>query len=263
MLDGIAQGQGSGQGQSVPGAGVGGVGSNDIAGDIANQIAGGGSAGLNQILGGLDGQTQSFPKNQSASQEQSQAIAQGPNVPGNQNGVDISALTSGDAPGTGNNQIQGSGTGASDIKSSDIAGDIANQLAPGASAALAGAGLGENQNTGLAQGSGGNAQLIQVESTTITEPNGQVIATAIVLAGGQQAQAAAPAAITSQTAALPAEAKPTEPPSPVLDSTAEARSSMVVAESLTSNAENVPTERPAEGLNATVCILHDALYYCH
>jgi hypothetical protein len=67
LLGGIAQGQESSTGESEKAT----------AGNIANQIAGGGSTGLDQIISGLNGQKQSGAKNQSITQEQGQAKEKG------------------------------------------------------------------------------------------------------------------------------------------------------------------------------------------
>jgi hypothetical protein len=67
LLGGIAEGQGSSKGEGEKG----------IAGDIANQIAGGGVPGLDEIIGGLDKQNQSGAKNQSITQEQGQTKEKG------------------------------------------------------------------------------------------------------------------------------------------------------------------------------------------
>jgi hypothetical protein len=71
LLNGIAEGQGNTQDQKPkPNTG-------NIGADLANQIAGGGAPSIDQIVGGLAGQGQGGAKNQSASQEQGPALAQG------------------------------------------------------------------------------------------------------------------------------------------------------------------------------------------
>jgi hypothetical protein len=67
ILGGLAEGGGS----SKPESGKA------NAGDIANQIAGGGSPGLDQIIGGLNKENQSGAKNQSIAQEQGQTKERG------------------------------------------------------------------------------------------------------------------------------------------------------------------------------------------
>jgi hypothetical protein len=69
LLGGLAQGQASSKGESGKAS----------AGDIANQIAGGGSQGLDQIIGGLNKQNEDGAKNQSITQEQGQAKDKGDN----------------------------------------------------------------------------------------------------------------------------------------------------------------------------------------
>jgi hypothetical protein len=63
ILGGLAQGGGSSKSES----------GKANAGDIANQIAGGGSPGLDQIISGLNKENQSAAKNQSIAQGQGQA----------------------------------------------------------------------------------------------------------------------------------------------------------------------------------------------
>jgi hypothetical protein len=67
LLGGLAQGQANSKGES----------DKANAGDIANQIAGGGSPGLSQIIGGLNKQNEGGAKNQSITQEQGQAKEKG------------------------------------------------------------------------------------------------------------------------------------------------------------------------------------------
>jgi hypothetical protein len=63
LLNGIAEGQGTTQDQKPkPNTG-------NIGADLANQVAGGGSPSIEQIVGGLTAQGQGVAKNQSASQE--------------------------------------------------------------------------------------------------------------------------------------------------------------------------------------------------
>lgn len=118
ILGGLAQGGGSSNsGSSKPNAG-----------DIANQIAGGGSPGLDQIISGLNKENQSGAKNQSIAQGQGQAKEKG---------------------------------------------DINGKAQAGA----------QNGGAGLA---------IQIETTTITEANGQQITTEIIKEVGSGAKAAPP-----------------------------------------------------------------------
>lgn len=81
LLNGIAQGQESNAGgNNKPSTG-------SIGGDIANQIAGGGSPGIDQIIGGINGQSQTGAKNQGALQEQGQAKGKGGGIAGGQAGA--------------------------------------------------------------------------------------------------------------------------------------------------------------------------------
>lgn len=76
LLDGIAQGQTGDerqkQGQSADRVGSGVGQSSDVGGDIANQIAGGGSPSINQILNGFGQPSQNAPANLSTIQGQGQ-----------------------------------------------------------------------------------------------------------------------------------------------------------------------------------------------
>jgi hypothetical protein len=103
LLNGVAQGQNQG---GDPGRVGSDITTNNVGADLANQIAGGGSTGINDILNSLNGQDQSASTNDSTPQEQGQMSAQGA---ASQN--------------TGN-------VGPGDINSSNIAADLANQLAP-------------------------------------------------------------------------------------------------------------------------------------
>jgi hypothetical protein len=81
LLNGILQGQeNNAGGNNKPSSG-------SIGGDIANQIAGGGSPGLDQIVGGINGQSQASAKNESALQEQGQAKGKGESIAGGQAGA--------------------------------------------------------------------------------------------------------------------------------------------------------------------------------
>lgn len=271
LLAGITQGQGNGQaqsqGQSTGRVGTGDLKTSNIGGDLANQIAGGSSPSIDQILNGLNGQRQSGSRNESAAQEQGQVMEQGQNNPqvqnspldsrpprGQGNELDVGALIS--SQGTGEGRSQGSAALGSDINSSDVAGDIANQLASNGQAYPNGQGEGRGQR------GGGNAQPIQIKETIITEVNGQQIQTAIIEAGGQQAQAEASPATTSYAQAPPlAEAQPTTPPpKPEAQMPAEAQKSTPAIEMPMSTAGAESTTARAEGWNATVCIMDHSLY---
>jgi hypothetical protein len=195
LLNGIAQGQGQR-------SGTGDISTDDVGGDLANQIAGGGSTSIDNILSGLDGQKQGAPANQtSISQGQGQSPAQAASQGGNQGtGSDInSSNIAGDLA----NQLAPK-PGSSESSVADVAGDLANQLAPNGQGQLPPPPQAE------AQQNGSNAQPIQVVSTVITEANGQKIATALVEAAPQQAAAPSPAAAgeapTGELSSAPAEA---------------------------------------------------------
>jgi hypothetical protein len=191
LLTGIAQGQGQRSGS-------GDISTSDVGGDLANQIAGGGSTSIDSILSGLDGQKPGASTNQTSipqgqGQSQRQNPEQVPSQGGTQNiGSDInSSNVAGDLanqlapkPAAGENSVN------------DIAGDLANQLAPNGQGQL------PPPTQAEAQQNGSNAQPIQVISTVITEANGQKLATALVEAAPQQAAAPSPAAAGEASAAV-------------------------------------------------------------
>jgi hypothetical protein len=160
LLNGVAQGQGQR-------ASAGDITTNNVGADIANQIAGGSSTSIDDILNGLNGQDQTPPINQSTPQEQGPAAAQS----GNQ-GI-RNDINSGDIAGDLANQLASkAGSGENSVQ--DVAGDLANQLVPNGQEQL------PQSSQASAQQSGGNAQIIQVVSTMITEADGQKIATAVI-----------------------------------------------------------------------------------
>jgi hypothetical protein len=69
LLNGVAQGQGQR-------ASTGDIAANNVGADIANQIAGGSSTSIDDIINGLDKQGQTPPTNRSTSQEQGQTSAE-------------------------------------------------------------------------------------------------------------------------------------------------------------------------------------------
>ncbi|EFQ92601.1 hypothetical protein PTT_10259, partial [Pyrenophora teres f. teres 0-1] len=139
LLAGIAQSQGQ-----KPSTGD--IVSSDIAGSLANQVAGGSTPSINDVLNGLNGQQQSGTNSQSTSQQQGQTApvgttpqaAQGIAPGGSQSAPGVVSGSSQPAQGVapGANQAassttqSGSPRPASDINTSNPAGDLANQLAP-------------------------------------------------------------------------------------------------------------------------------------
>jgi len=218
LLNAGAQGPGQQQGQGQPPAlkpaGPSDINTSNVGADLANQIAANGTLGLAPAAG------------------PPQAAAPAPAIQAAQPAAPAAAAS---ASG------QGLGPkGPSDINTSNIAGDLANQLAPvpgavsgvsgqppanndiGAALAnqIAGVGAVAGQSPS-AQGevaaaqSGGAAGLavVEIRSTIIQEVNGQQIATAVIIGQGQQAAAAAPAATGAPPAAAPpAPAPPAEAP---------------------------------------------------
>ncbi|KAF1840035.1 uncharacterized protein K460DRAFT_372008 [Cucurbitaria berberidis CBS 394.84] len=110
LLDEITQGQRNGQGKGV---GSGAIKDNNIAADLANQIAGGGSPSIDQILNALNGQEQGR-KNSGAAK--GQGGTQGIEI-----GVGVLIGGNGKGHGGGRNQSQS----ARPIGTGNIAGDNA------------------------------------------------------------------------------------------------------------------------------------------
>lgn len=139
-------------------------------------------------------------------------------------------------------------------QSNDVAGDLANQIAGG------GATVGESQSNpqgqvAAAQSGSAGPVVVEVKQTIIQEANGQQIQTAIVeqQAQGQQPAAApapieAPVTTTPQALAPSAEVKPTEPSAVMLAFT-EGQSNATAAE-----AAPKPST-PVEGMSVMVCTL--------
>ena len=221
LINAGAQGPGQQQGQGQPQppalkpAGPSDINTSNIGGDLANQVGANGSLGLAPAAG------------------PPQAAAPAPAIQAAQPAASASAGGQGLGP-----------KGPSDINTSNIAGDLANQLAPvpGAVSGVSGqppanndiGGAIANQLAGVgavagqspsAQGqvaaaqSGGAAGLavVEIRSTVIQEVNGQQIATAVIIGQGQQAAAAAPAATGAPAppaAAPPAAEAPAAMPVP-------------------------------------------------
>lgn len=256
---GQQQGPGQAQPQSqTPGAlrpaGPSDIDTSNVGADLANQIAENGTA---------------------------------PAVPGQTPGESPAAAAPASGQGLGQGQGQGlRPAGPGDIDTSNIAGDLANQLAPApgvngqrpASNAVAGelanqiAGGGAPSRQGqlaVAQSGGAGLAVVEIRSTIIQEANGQQIATAVIeqLGQGQQQAAApapteAPAPPAPQEPAAPAQAPPAEAP-PAQAPPAEAPAVMPVpsetlirssAAEAAASPESQPTQLPAEGISANVRI---------
>jgi hypothetical protein len=197
LLNGVAQGQGQG-------ASTGDSTANNVGADIANQIAGGNSNSIDEILNGLNGQGQAPPTNQSTTQVQGQAASQGASPAGSQGmGSDIdSSNIAGDLA---NQLAPKAGSGENSVQ--DVAGDLANQLAPNGQGQL------PSQSQVGVQQSGGDAQTIQVVSTIILEANGQKITTTVIEAAASgEAMTLTPPAVSSLSAVTPV-STPSEAPS--------------------------------------------------
>lgn len=230
LLNAGAQQQGPGQAQpqgQTLGLGPTGptdINTSNIGGDLANQVAANASSSTAQ------GQTLGQPPAAGPPQLAAQAPPAG------------APQSAAGAPTSGQGQGQGlRPAGPSDINTSNIAGDLANQLAPAPGVSgqrpasndiggdlanqIAGVGVPASQAQPQAQGQvaaasgGAGLVVIGVKSTIIQEANGQQIATAVIeqLGQGQQAAAVpaatgAPALAAPQAPAPPAQAPPAEAP---------------------------------------------------
>lgn len=158
-----------------------------------------------------------------------------------------------------NQLAPGPGVNGQRPASNDVAGDLANQIAEGG--ASAGQGQPQGQEAAGQQRGSAGAAIIEIRSTIIQEANGQQLATAVV-EPGQEQQAAAPAAPTEAPAmtppqppappAPPAEARPTEAPA-AMPAPVEPQSQSTAAEAA-SKPEAQPTQPPAEGMSAMVSV---------
>lgn len=267
-----------------PTVGTGDINTSNVGADLANQVAGFGTtpAAQGQIPGQSPaaGQAQPAPQAQAAEAARPAAEAQ----PAAEARPSAGAQAAAEARPSGPAQGQGlRPSGPSDINTSNIAGDLANQLAPapgvsgqrpasndvagdlanqlaGGGAAPVGQGQSSPQGQGqlaAAQSGGASAAIIEIKSTIVQEPNGQQIATLAIEGQGQgQQPAAAPApteapAMTAPQAPAPAaEARPTEAPAAML-APAEPQSKSTAAEAAP-KPETQPTQPPAEGMSAMV-----------
>ena len=248
LINAGAQGPGQQQGQGQPQppalkpAGPSDINTSNIGGDLANQVGANGSLGLAPAAGppqaaapapAIQAAAAASAPAIQAAQPAAAAAAAAPAIQAAQPAASASAGGQGLGP-----------KGPSDINTSNIAGALANQLAPvpGAVSGVSGqppanndiGGAIANQLAGVgavagqspsAQGqvaaaqSGGAAGLavVEIRSTVIQEVNGQQIATAVIIGQGQQAAAAAPAATGAPAppaAAPPAAEAPAAMPVP-------------------------------------------------
>lgn len=230
-----------------PSVGTGDINTSNVGADLANQIAGfGTTAGTqNQTLGQSPAAAQAQP----APQAQAAAARPSGQVQGPAGPSDIN--TSNIAGDLANQLAPIPGVTGQRPASSDVAGDLANQLAGGAAANI----LGE---VAAAQSSGAGAAVIEIRSTIIQEANGQQIATQIIqqVGQGQQSPAApaateAPAATAPQAGAPPPETKPTEVPAAIPISSGALSASTAAAEGAPQPVSQ-PTQPPAEGISTNV-----------
>ncbi|KAF2626965.1 hypothetical protein BU25DRAFT_75954 [Macroventuria anomochaeta] len=267
-----------------PTVGTGDINTSNVGADLANQVAGFGTTPAaqgqapDQAPGA--GQAQPAPQAQAAKAPrpaaESQPVAEARPSTGAQAAAEAQPSRQGQSQGT-------RPAGPSDITTSNIAGDLANQLAPGSGVngqrpasndvagdlanQIAGGGvapIGQGQSSpqgqgqvAAAQSGGAGAAIIEVKSTILQEANGQQIATAVIeqQRQGQQPAAApapteAPAITTPQALAAPAEAKPTEAPA-AMPVSAEPQSKSTAVEAA-AKPETQPTQPPAEGMSAMV-----------
>jgi hypothetical protein len=232
-----------------PSVGTGDINTSNVGADLANQVAGfGTTAGVqNQTLGQSPAAAaQPVPQAQAAEARPSGQV-QGPAGPSDINTSNIAGdLANQLAP------VPGAVPGVTGQRpaSSDIAGEIANQLAGGAAPV--------SQGQVAAQSGGAGAAVIEIRSTIIQEANGQQFATQVIQQAGQGQQAAAapaateaPVATASQAPAPPAEAKSTEAPA-AMPVPSEALSTSTAAAEAAPRPEAQPTQPPAEGISANV-----------
>ena len=226
---------------------------NTLEANLVNNIA---QLDVGPLLNaGAQGQGASQGKSQGQSQQQGQGQTAGlrPAGPSDTN-------TSNVAGDLANQLAPEPGADVQHPASNDVAGDLANQIAEGGAAPT-----GQSQSSppgqgqvAAVQGGGTGATIIEIKSTIIQEANGQQIATAVVEQQEQgQQPAAAPApteapATTAEAPAPPAEAKPTEAPA-AMPAPAEAQGESTAAEAAP-KPETQPTQPPAEGMSAMVRI---------
>lgn len=234
-----------------PTVGTGDINTSDIGGNLANQVAGFGTPPATQ--GQTPGQPQPAP--------QAQAAEARPSGLGQSQGlkpVGPSDINTSNVAGDLANQLApGSSTNGQRPASNDIAGDIANQIA-GGGAVPVGQGQSAPQGQGqvaAAQSGGAGAAIIGIRSTTIQEANGQQLPTAVVEQQGQGQQPAPPPAPTEaptmpapQAPAAPAGPKPMEAPA-AMAAPAELQGNSTTTEA----APKSPAQPPAEGVSAMVC----------
>ena len=286
------QSQWQGQSQSQRPAGPSDINTSNIAADLANQVAAGnrptvgtGDINTSNVGADLTNQIAGFGTTPAA-----QGQTPGSPVPGSQAQPAPQAQAAEASPPVAEAESSRQDpsqklrpAGPSDINTSNVAGDLANQLAPGlsvngqspASNDIAGnlanqiaggdaAPLGEGQlnsqgqveAAGAQSGSAGVA-VIEIKKTIIQEANGQRIQTAVIeqQAQGQPSAAMpvpteAPVMAAPQAPAPAAEAKPTEAPA-VTPVSAEPQSNSTAAEAAP-KPEAELTQLPAEGMSAMV-----------
>lgn len=289
-------------GGNRPNAGQGDVNTSNVGADLANQVAGFGTtpATPSQALGQPPAAGQAQPASQGQAAEAPRPAAQG--QPAAEARPSTGAQAAAQAPPSGQGQSQGlRPAGPSDINASNVAGDLANQLAPvpgvsgqrPASNDIAGElanqvaggaapngqgqlspqgqGQGQGQVAAAAQSGDDGLAYIGVMSTTIHEPNGQIITTQVIQQGQGPQPAAAPAPTVAPVMAAPqapapaapaatqapAMAAPQAPPPPSAEASAAvpapaAPQSTLTAAEAAPQPESQSTMAPAEGMSAMV-----------
>jgi len=237
-----------------PSVGSGDINTSNVGADLANQVAGfGTTAGAqNQTLGQSPAVAQEQPAPQAqAADARPSGQAQGPAGPAGPSDINTSNI----AGDLANQLAPVPGVTGQRPASNDIAGEIANQLAGGAAPVSQG-------QVAAAQSGGAGAAVIEIRSTMIQEANGQQFATQVIQQVGQGQQAAAapaateaPAATAPQAPAPPAEVKPTEVPA-AMPVPSEALSTSTVAAEAAPRPETQPTQPLAEGINVNVSEQH-------
>jgi hypothetical protein len=214
---------------NTPSVGTGDINTGNVGTDLANQIAGFDTtaAARNQTFGQQPavGQAQAAAEARPSGQGQSQGLR-----PAGPSDIDTSNI----AGDLANQLAPAPGVNGQRPESNNIAGDLANQLAGGA------APNGQGQ-VAAAQNGGAGAAIIEIRSTIIQEANGQQIATQVIQQQGQGQQLAATA---------PAEAKTTEAPAP-MPIPSEALSKSTAAEAA-SKPETQSAQPSVEGMSSNV-----------
>jgi hypothetical protein len=264
LLNGLAQGQeNNAGGKNKPSTG-------DIGGDIANQIAGGGSPGIDQVVSGLKEQGQAGAKNQSTSQESGKT--KGENNAGSQGGAQN---------GVGNGlAIQIEKTTIVEANGQQIQTEVIKEVgkqsaAPAPVEAAPAVPPVEAQPTPPPAPKGEMPPPPPAPMVGMPSPEGKPAPPGPLgemSPAGPEGRPGSPPAPEGKPAPPPPgpmanmpppppegqPAPPPPPPAPVAEAPAQAKNGTVAVEAAKSTPENRVTERPAENTNAnaTVCPMY-------